>query len=61
MDISNYTPDVSGWFERNKVKLAGFAAGVVLPIVVTALVTVTYRGYGLGEDVPQITPVYTMF
>ena len=61
MDISAITPRITTWFERNKAKIAGFAAGVALPIVVSAIVVVTYRGYGWGEDVPQIAPVYTLF
>ena len=61
MEFTERLPDASGWWDRNKVKVAGFAAGMVLPIVISALVVVTYRGYGWGENPPQIAPVYTSF
>ena len=50
-----------GWFERHKAKFAGFAAGLVVPLVVLSLFTVSYRGYGLGENPPQPAQVYTAF
>ncbi len=46
---------------RNRGKLAGFAAGVVAPIVMAALVTVIYTGYGLWVDPPPPPVIYPNF
>lgn len=42
--------------QRNQAKIAGFAAGLVVPLVVAAFFHVTFTGYGLSED-PTPPPV----
>ena len=45
--------------DRNKAKIAGFAAGLLLPLVVVSVFLVGYSGYGLSETPTQpAAPVY---
>ena len=46
---------------RRRGAFAGFIAGVFVPLALAGLMLVSFRGYGITEDAPQITPVYTMF
>ncbi|MEL6643923.1 MAG: hypothetical protein AAFQ79_08315 [Pseudomonadota bacterium] len=41
---------------RNRAKLAGFGAGIVVPLAVAAFFNVTFTGYGLSEE-PTPPPV----
>ncbi|MEM9972756.1 MAG: hypothetical protein AAF771_01150 [Pseudomonadota bacterium] len=47
--------------QRNKGKLAGFAAGVIVPLIIVALFQVAYTGYGLSEDPTPATVIYPNF
>lgn len=49
------------WFVRHRAKLAGFAAGVLGPVLLALFVTVSLRGYGLGDDPPVPPQVYSNF
>ena len=46
---------------RRRGAFAGFATGVFVPLVLAGLVLVSFRGYGITEDAPQIQPIYTNF
>ena len=48
-------------FHRRRGAIAGFSAGVFVPLVLAGLVLVSFRGYGIHDDPPQITPLYTNF
>jgi hypothetical protein len=58
--LARLLPTAEG-FERNKAKIAGFAAGVVVPLVVVALFTVLYTGHGLSETPVPLPPIYPNF
>ena len=46
---------------RRRGAFAGFAAGVFVPVVLAALVLVSFRGYGITDEPPQMAPIYTNF
>jgi hypothetical protein len=48
-------------FRRNRGKIAGFAAGVVVPILVVLLFQVIYTGHGIAETPVPPPPVYPNF
>lgn len=48
-------------FHRHRAKIAGFAAGVVVPIVLVLLFQVIYSGYGISETPVLPPPVYPNF
>jgi uncharacterized membrane protein YkvI len=58
--ILSRLPD-SDSFHRNRGKIAGFAAGVVVPIVVVLFFQVLYTGYGIGETPVPPAPIYPNF
>jgi hypothetical protein len=58
--IARLLPTAEG-IDRNKAKIAGFAAGIVGPLVLVALFTVLYTGYGLGETPVPLPPIYPNF
>lgn len=47
--------------DRHKGKIAGFIAGVAVPLVLVALFTVLYTGYGLSETPVRPAPIYPNF
>jgi hypothetical protein len=58
--ILDRLPDTDSFY-RHRAKIAGFAAGVVVPIVVVLLFQVIYTGYGIGETPILPPPVYPNF
>jgi hypothetical protein len=58
--LANLVPTV-GDLDRNKAKIAGFLAGVFVPLVIVALFTVIYTGYGFGETPAVRPPIYPNF
>ena len=58
--ILNRLP-TSDTFYRRRGAIAGFGAGVFVPLALAGLVLVSLRGYGIGDEPPQIAPVYTNF
>ena len=46
---------------RRRGAFAGFAAGVFVPLVLAGLVLVSFRGYGIQDEPPQMQPIYTNF
>jgi hypothetical protein len=48
-------------FRRHRGKIAGFAAGLVVPVVLALLFQVIYTGYGIGETPVLPQPVYPNF
>jgi uncharacterized protein YqgC (DUF456 family) len=48
-------------FRRRRGAFAGFVAGVFVPLALAGLVLVSFRGYGIADEPPQIRPVYTNF
>lgn len=57
------TPDVIGWFNRNKTKLAGFAAGIFGTLFAAAFLSVVVTGNPIGEPAfdPDRPVVYPNF
>jgi hypothetical protein len=51
----------TGAIVRNRARIAGFAFGVVAPLVLSAFVTVIYTGHGLSETPVAPAPVYPDF
>lgn len=58
--LARLVPTADG-LDRNKAKIAGFVAGVVGPLVLVALFTVIYTGYGLSETPVSRPPIYPNF
>ena len=58
--LARLLPTAEG-LDRNKAKIAGFAAGIVVPLVLVALFTVIYTGHGLGETPVPLPPIYPNF
>ena len=58
--LSRLLPTAEG-IDRNKAKIAGFAAGVVGPLMLVALFTVIYTGHGLWDSPPPVPPIYPNF
>ena len=58
--LARLLPTAEG-LDRNKAKIAGFVAGVVVPLVLVALFTVIYTGHGLGETPVPVPPIYPNF
>jgi hypothetical protein len=48
-------------FHRHRGKIAGFAVGVLVPIVLILLFQVIYTGHGIGETVVPPAPIYPNF
>jgi hypothetical protein len=53
-------PDADS-FHRHRGKIAGFAAGIIVPIVAALFFQVVYTGHGIGETVVPPTPIYPNF
>ena len=58
--IASLVP-TAGDLDRNKAKIAGFVVGVVVPLLIVALFTVIYTGYGFGETPAVRPPIYPNF
>lgn len=58
--LARLVPTADG-LDRNKAKIAGFVAGVVVPLVLVALFTVIYTGHGLSETPVSLPPIYPNF
>jgi uncharacterized membrane protein YkvI len=48
-------------FHRHRGKIAGLAAGILVPIVVVLFFHVLYTGYGIGETPVPPVPIYPNF
>ena len=46
---------------RRRGAFAGFATGVFVPLVIAALVLVSFRGHGIMDAEPTPPQVYTAF
>ena len=46
---------------RRRAALAGYLAGVAVPLMLAGLVLVAHRGYGIMDEPPQGPQVYTSF
>lgn len=46
---------------RNRGKIAGFIAGIVVPLVVAAFFTVIFTGHGLWAEPPAPPVIYPNF
>ncbi len=46
---------------RRRGAFAGFATGVFVPLVLAALVLVSFRGYGIMDSEPTPPQIYTAF
>ena len=53
-------PDADA-FRRNRAKIAGFAAGILVPVILVLLFQVIYTGHGIGETPVPHPPVYPNF
>jgi hypothetical protein len=58
--LARLVPTAEG-IARNKAKIAGFAAGVVGPLLLVALFTVIYTGHGLFVQPQPLPPIYPNF
>jgi hypothetical protein len=58
--LANLLPTAEG-IARNRAKIAGFAAGVVGPLLVVALFIVIYTGHGILEQPVPLPPIYPNF
>ncbi|MEM9707596.1 MAG: hypothetical protein AAF871_02300 [Pseudomonadota bacterium] len=47
--------------KRGGIRLAAFTAGGVVTLLLAMVLTVSYRGYGFGQEPPVIPQVYTDF
>lgn len=46
---------------RRRVAVAGYLAGIAVPLLLAGLVIVAHRGYGIMDDPPRGPQVYTSF
>ncbi|MDD9976451.1 MAG: hypothetical protein OXQ30_01770 [Boseongicola sp.] len=46
---------------RKRGAIAGFTAGVAVPLMLAGLLLVSFRGYGIMDDAPVPPQVYTSF
>lgn len=46
---------------RRRAAVAGYVAGVAVPLMLAGLVLVAHRGYGIMDEPPQGPQVYTRF
>ena len=60
MRILERLPDAEA-LHRRRGAIAGFVAGIFVPLVLAGLLLVSFRGYGIADDPPQMPPVYTNF
>ncbi len=60
MPLDRYIP-TSETIHRRRGAIAGFVAGVFVPLVIAGLFLVSFRGYGIMDDPPRLEPVYTSF
>ena len=60
MRLINKLPDTDT-IVRRRGAFAGFATGVFVPLVLAGLVLVSFRGYGIHDEPPQMDPIYTNF
>ena len=60
MALSERLPNTDT-LHRRRGAIAGFAAGVFVPLVLAGLVLVSFRGYGITDEPPQMQPIYTDF
>jgi len=51
----------AGDLYRNRARIAGFAFGIFVPLVLGALFVVIYTGHGIGVTPPAPPPVYPDF
>ena len=58
--ILSRLPDADS-FHRHRGKIAGFAAGIIVPIVAALFFQVVYTGHGIGETVERPAPIYPNF
>lgn len=56
----NRLPDADSLYRRRGA-FAGFATGVFVPLVLAGIMLVSFRGYGIQDEPPQIEPIYTNF
>lgn len=54
--LARFLPTADG-IARNRAKIGGFAAGIVLPLIVAGLGIVAYTGQGLSETAPVAAEV----
>ena len=55
--LASLVPTAEG-IDRHKAKIAGFAAGVVAPLMLPALFIVIYTGHGITETPQPLPPIY---
>ena len=55
-----YLPN-SDTIHRRRGAIAGFVAGVFVPLALAGLFIVSFRGYGIADEPPQMAPIYTSF
>ena len=48
-------------FHRRRGAFVGFAAGVAVPLILSLLVVVSMRGYGIADTPPVPPQIYTAF
>ena len=46
---------------RRRAAVAGYLAGIAVPLMLAGLVLVTHRGYGIMDEPPRGPQVYTSF
>ena len=60
MRILDRLPDAET-VHRRRGAIAGFVAGIFVPLVLAGLLLVSFRGYGIADEPPQMPPIYTNF
>ena len=46
---------------RRRGAIAGFVAGIAVPLLLAGLFLVSFRGYGIADQPPEMPPVYTSY
>ena len=60
MGFKDRLPDGDSIYRRRGA-IAGFAAGLFVPLLLAGLVLVSFRGYGIADEPPEMPPIYTNF
>lgn len=60
MGVFHRLPDAET-LHRRRGAIAGFVAGVAMPLLLVGLVLVSVRGYGIADTPPTPPQVYTNF